>query len=146
MTRSCGRESRGSWISGPARSVTPTSMVTYANRTHLQRRGAQWLHFITLSKHIITAKVAEYERVAAVKQSKTKAAATARPRGRCRDRPPLHSIRATQRQSTEHGRNACTVLPECMSRSMPVGRRQPNQKARGWDVSTRLRRRPMSSS
>jgi hypothetical protein len=67
-------------------------MVTFANRTRLQRRGAQWLHFIALGEHIITAKVAKHERVAAVKQSKTKAAAIARPRGRCRDRPPLHSI------------------------------------------------------
>jgi hypothetical protein len=48
-------------------------------KTHLQRRGAQWFHFIALSKHIVTAKVAEHERVAAVEQVKAKNTDTARP-------------------------------------------------------------------
>ncbi len=35
-------------------------------RHNLQRRGTQRLHFVAFSDHVVTAKVAEHERVAAV--------------------------------------------------------------------------------
>jgi len=73
-------------------SIIIASNATIKCRTRLQRCGAQWLHRVALGNHVVTAKVAKHERVAAVEQAEAKAATTAGPSGRCRDRPPLRTV------------------------------------------------------